>query len=36
MSSNIGEQIGNIVKESNNEIWKVNYCELISENDALL
>ena len=34
MSSNI-EQIGNIVRESNNEIWKVNYCELFTENDTL-
>ena len=35
MSSNIGEQIQKIVKESNNETWKVNFSELISENDAL-
>ena len=35
MSSNIGEQIQKIVKESNNEAWKVNFSELISENDAL-
>ena len=32
MSSNIGEQILKIVKESNNEAWKVHYSELFSEN----
>ena len=35
MSSNRGEKIFKIVQESDNETWKVNYSEIISENDAL-
>ena len=35
MSSNRGQKIHKIVEESDNETWKVNYSEIISENDAL-
>ena len=34
-TANIGAQIAEIVSNSDNEIWKVNYSELINDSDAL-
>ena len=35
MSGNVGTQIHDIVQNSNNPEWKVNYASVISDNDAL-